>query len=65
MATATCARCGLFCTVTYSARGTERRHQHKCSHGNPCTYTYSPLSTNKDEPSCEQCRHDKAMGAQP
>jgi hypothetical protein len=31
-----CDRCGGKVTVSYTARGTERVHAHKCPHGRPC-----------------------------
>lgn len=56
--TTICARCQRPCTVTYSARGTERRHRHNCPHGHPCTYPQ--FERDKDIPSCSRCLEDRA-----
>lgn len=37
MNTVVCDRCGNKATVTYTARGTERIHVHKCPHGHKCS----------------------------
>lgn len=53
----TCPRCGKKATVTYSARGTERIHAHKCPHGKPCRIDgiLKTVFFLDGTPDCDEC----------